>query len=159
MKVQELMSRPVRTCTENDTLNRVARLMWEHSVGAIVVEAEGRVRGLLTDRDICLAGRFSGRALWTIPVSEVMSGRVQVIRSQDSVDVAERLMRTRHIRRLPVVDDTWKLVGLLSLDDLARESRQRHGRRRIAVRTDDVGATLGEICARYGASHSPISAS
>ena len=84
---------------------------------------------------------------------------VQVIRNQDSVDVAEPLMRTRHIRRLPVVDHTWKLAGLLSLNDLARESGQRHGRRRTAVRAHDVVATLPEICERYGTSHSPISPS
>ena len=156
MKVKEIMSHPVRTCSESDTLDRAARLMWEHNVGAIVVEADGRVRGLITDRDISLAGRFTGRPLWTIPVSEVMSVNVEVVRSHDSVDIAERLMRTRQIRRLPVVDDSWKLVGFLSLDDLARESRQRHGRRRAAVGADHVGATLAAICERYGASSPPI---
>src|SRR6516165_9630121 len=98
MKVKEIMSHPVRTCSESDTLDRAARLMWEHNVGAIVVEADGRVRGLITDRDISLAGRFTGRPLWTIPVSEVMSVNVEVVRSHDSVDIAERLMRTRQIR-------------------------------------------------------------
>ena len=147
MRVEEIMSSPARTCLEDDTLDCAARLMWEHGVGAIVVELDGRVRGLITDRDICLAGRFPGKGLWTIPVSEVMSASVDVVMSQESVDVAERLMRTRRIRRLPVVDTSWKLVGLLSLDDLAGESRDEQSE----VRPQHVGATLAAICQRNDA--------
>jgi len=147
MRVEEIMSRPARTCLETDTLDRAARLMWEHGVGAIVVELDGRVRGLVTDRDICLAGRFPDRGLWSIPVSEVMSVGVDVVMSHESVDVAERLMRTRLIRRLPVVDSSWKLVGLLSLDDLARESRHEQSE----VRPQHVAATLAAVCQRNDA--------
>lgn len=152
MKVEEAMSRPARTCKETDTLDHAAQLMWEYGVGAIVVEANGRVQGVITDRDICLAGRVSGKGLWTIPVSAVMSINVDVILSQDSVEVAERLMRTRQIRRLPVVDDSWNLVGLLSLEDLARESREHEDRRKPAVRAEDVGKTLAEISIGYDSS-------
>jgi CBS domain-containing protein len=152
MRVEEAMSRPVRTCKDNDTLDHVARLMWEHGVGSVVVEAKGRVRGVITDRDICLAGRFYGKGLWTIPASEVMSINVDVVLSHDSVDVAERLMRTRQIRRLPVVDESWNLVGLLSLDDLARETRTHEGRGKPAVRAEDVGKTLAEISNGYDTS-------
>ena len=144
MTVEEIMSQPARSCRETDTLDRAAQLMWEHGVGAIVVEREGRVRGLITDRDICLAGRSPGKGLWTIPVSAVMGAGVDVVMSGESVDVAERLMRTRQIRRLPVVDSTWKLVGLLSLDDLARESCHDGSE----VRPEHVGATLAVICER-----------
>jgi len=152
MKVEKIMSSPARTCSETDTLDRVAQLMWEHGVGSIVVVAGGRVRGLITDRDVCLAGRFSNKGLWTIPVSEVMSVNVDVVRSQESVEVAERIMRTRQIRRLPVIDDSWKLVGLLSLDDLAHESRRHEGDRKPALRAEDVGETLGAISDRYDVS-------
>jgi len=152
MRVEEIMSRPVRTCKDTDTLDHAAQIMWEYGVGSIVVEAEDHVQGVITDRDICLAGRFRGRGLWTIPVSSVMSTNIDVVLSHDSVEVAERLMRTRQIRRLPVVDESWKLVGLLSLDDLARESRYQEGRGKPAVRVEDVGKTLAEISNGYDAS-------
>ena len=152
MRVEEVMSRPVRTCRGTDTLDHAAQLMWEYGVGSLVVEAKGQVRGVITDRDICLAGRFAGKGLWTVPVSAVMSNHVDVVLSHDSVEVAERLMRTRQIRRLPVVDESWKLVGLLSLDDLARESRYQEGRGKPAVRVEDVAKTLAEISRGYDAS-------
>jgi CBS domain-containing protein len=150
MRVEEVMSRPVRTCKETDTLDHAAELMWKHGVGALVIEADGRVLGVITDRDICLAGRFHGQG--TIPVSAVMSINVDVVLSHDSLEVAERLMRTRQVRRLPVVDEAWKLVGLLSLDDLARESRARETGRKPAVRAKDVGKTLAAISSGYDGS-------
>jgi CBS domain-containing protein len=146
MKIEQLMSHPVRTCSESDMLNRAAQLMWEHDVGCIVVESNGRVQGVITDRDICMAGRFRGQPLWAIRVGEVMSRNVETVHPKDTVETAERLMRARKIRRLPVVDDSNVLVGLISLNDLARETGVRHGRRKAEVTAEQVAETLAEIC-------------
>jgi CBS domain-containing protein len=146
MKVDQLMSHPVRTCSASDMLDRAARLMWEHDVGCIVVESNGRIDGIITDRDICMAGRFAGKPLWGIRVGEVMSRPVETVHRKDSVETAERLMRIMRVRRLPVVNDSNNLVGLVSLDDLAREAGAQRSGRKVEVSAEQVAGTLAEIC-------------
>jgi len=148
MKVEQLMSHPVRTCSVSDTLDRAARLMWEHDVGCIIVESNGRIDGIITDRDICMAGRFAGRPLWEIPVSEVMSRPAETVHQNDPIETAERLMRTRRVRRLPVVNDSNDLVGLLSIVDLARAAGIY--RQEVEKSAEEVAATLAEISAPSG---------
>lgn len=145
MKVEQLMSHPVRTCSVSDTLDRAARLMWEHDVGCIIVESSGRIDGIITDRDICMAGRFAGRPLWEIPVSEVMSRPAETVHPDDPIETAERVMRTRRVRRLPVVNDSNGLVGLLSIDDLAREAGAQRERKKVEDSAEQVAATLAEV--------------
>lgn len=148
MKIEQLMSHPVRTCSASDMLDRAARLMWEHDVGCIVVESDGRVDGIITDRDICMAGRFAGKPLWEIPVRDVMSRPVETVQQNDPVETAERLMRAKRVRRLPVLNDSNDLVGLLSVDDLAREvGAEREG---VEDSAEQVAATLAEVCEPTG---------
>lgn len=148
MKVEQLMSHPVRTCSASDMLDRAARLMWEHDVGCIIIVSDGRIDGIITDRDICMAGRFAGKSLWEIPVRDVMSRPVETVHQNDPVETADRLMRTRRVRRLPVVNDSNDLVGLLSLDDLAREvGAKREG---VEDSAEQVAATLAEVCEPTG---------
>jgi len=148
MKVEQLMSHPVRTCSVSDTLDRAARLMWEHDVGCIIVESSGRIDGIITDRDICMAGRFAGRPLWEIPVNEVMSRPAETVHPDDPIETAERVMRTRRVRRLPVVNDSNDLVGLLSIVDLARAAGLH--RQEVEKSAEEVAATLAEISAPSG---------
>ena len=148
MKIEQLMSHPVRTCSASDTLDRAARLMWEHDVGCIIVESNGRVEGIITDRDICMTGRFAGKPLWEIPVGEVMSRQVEMVHRKDSVETAERLMRIMRVRRLPVVNDSNDLVGLVSIDDLAREAGSY--RHEVEKSAEQVAATLAEVSAATG---------
>ncbi len=120
MKVEELMSKPAVTCCVTDNLEVAARLMWEYDCGALpVVGDDGRVVGMITDRDVCMGAYTKGRALHEIPVSVAMVPRVFTCRPDDAVPFAEALMADRKVRRLPVVDDDGRPLGLLSLDDLA----------------------------------------
>ncbi|MFO0984774.1 MAG: CBS domain-containing protein [Planctomycetota bacterium] len=121
--------------------------MWDHDCGCVPIEDEGRVIGILTDRDICMAAYTQGGALASLKVRNAMSSKVLVCHPDDAVLDAERLMRANRIRRLPVVDDTGRLVGIVSLNDLARAVKSGRGRKVATDITDqEVLDTLAEIC-------------
>lgn len=147
MKVEQIMSRPPVTCVVTDTANRAAQLMWEADIGCVVVlEADGRLAGIITDRDVCMAAYTRGVALSQIVVGEVMTRSVAVVREDDRLGMAEALMRSKKVRRLPVVDTKDRVVGLLSLNDVARTAQHQLGRRVPDVAGDEVVSTLGAIC-------------
>lgn len=148
MKVEELMTTEVGSCRPYDAADEAARIMWEQDCGAApVVDQDGRVVAVLTDRDICMAAFTQGRALADIRVSSAMSRGLWSCRPEDDVKHAEKTMRAHQVRRLPVVDAEGRLVGILSLSDLAREAmsakRSRAKKKEVAV--SDVGETLGAI--------------
>ncbi len=121
MNVQEIMKRPAVTCRAGDDLNRPARLMWEHDCGAIpVVNDDGVLVGLITDRDICMSAYTQGEALRAIPVSSAMATEVFSCRAGDSLEEAERLMSEKQVRRIPILDGENRPIGVLSLSDIAR---------------------------------------
>ena len=124
MKVADLMTRAVRACTIHDSLNAAARIMWDHDCGcAPVVDAHGRLAGIVTDRDVCMAAYTQGVPLAAIPVERAMSARVVSCARGDDLETAHRLMRTHLIHRLPVVDSRGHLLGILSLSDLVSHAR------------------------------------
>jgi CBS domain-containing protein len=128
MNVEEMMSIQVQTCRLGDSLERAAHLMWETDCGVVpVLDAESRVVGMVTDRDVCMAAYTQGKPLWQIPVSTAFSGKVYACKLSDSLQTAENLMRIAQVRRLPVVDDENKLWGLVSLADLAQHVHRGGG--------------------------------
>ena len=148
MKTDKLMTRDVRTCRPDDRLTEPARIMWENDCGCVpVVDAQLRVLGMITDRDICMAAYTQGRRLEDIHVQIVMSKSVHCCRSDDDVSAAEELMRTQKLHRLPVVDDSRRLVGLLSLNDLACRAAIEQGQKDKQVSLEEVGRTLAAVCA------------
>ncbi len=123
MKVADLMTRDVRACTIHDSLNAAARIMWDHDCGcAPVVDGHGRLAGIVTDRDICMAAYTQGLPLEAIAVERVMSPRVISCARGDDLETAHRLMRTHEIHRLPVADSRGRLAGILSLSDVVNYS-------------------------------------
>ena len=121
MKVNELMSQPAVTCPAGDTMENAARLMWEFDCGMIpVVHDDGRLAGVITDRDICMAAYTQGRELRIIPIASGMAKAPIAVHANDSIESAENLMRDNQVRRLPVIDDHGRPVGVLSMNDLAR---------------------------------------
>lgn len=144
MRVEQLMSKPAITCGKDGTLNTAARLMWDHDCGAVpVVGDEGTVVGVVTDRDICMAAYTQGKPLKAIPVSQAMAGRVVACPPDQSIDEAERLMAEKGIRRLPVVDADGHPVGLLSINDVARNAAASRAGNRAQ---QEVAKTLAAIC-------------
>jgi CBS domain-containing protein len=148
MKVEQIMSRNVRTCSSEDSLNTAARIMWENDCGCVpVVDAGNHVMGMLTDRDISMAAYIQGRRLNDMSVSSAMSRDVFTCQPDDNVTAAGEVLRMHRIRRLPVVDKSGVLVGLLSLNDIACEAqheRRQKGKRLITM--DEVGMTFGAVC-------------
>jgi CBS domain-containing protein len=144
MNIQQIMSTPPLTCRQNDTLNVAARLMWEHDCGVVpVTDDDGKLVGIVTDRDICMATYTKGSAPQEISVSDVMTSQVFSCRAGDSLDTAERLMSAKQIRRVPIVDRDNRPVGLVSLNDVARyaaSSRKTNGIDR------ELTQTLAAIC-------------
>jgi CBS domain-containing protein len=129
MKIKDVMTSNVRTCFMSDNLATAAQLMWDHDCGCVPVLSEGaRVVGMLTDRDICMASYFQGVPLSGIQVSTVMSRQLIVCSSDDDLSAAERIMREKKVRRLPVLNKQGRLVGLLSISDIARRADEEYAR-------------------------------
>jgi CBS domain-containing protein len=144
-RVDQLMTRPVVTCRTDDTLNTVAALMWDHDCGVVpVVDDAGRLAGILTDRDICMAAYTQGRRLDEIRVEPIMTRTVHSCRPDDPVSRAEEAMEAHQVRRIPVVDGEGRPVGLLSLNDLARESTRPSAAQRSLLM--GFARTLAAIC-------------
>jgi CBS domain-containing protein len=148
MKVEDLMTTDVGACRPFDSVDRSAKVMWERDCGAVpVLDQEGRAIAMLTDRDICMAALTQGKALGEIRVSSAMSRGLWSCRPGDDVKDAEETMRAHQVRRLPVVDQDGKLLGVLSISDLARAAVSTKGGRskKKPVGASDVGKTLGAI--------------
>lgn len=121
MHVSEQMTKPVWTCRIDDSLEHAARLLWEHDCGCLPVTGEhGHLHGMITDRDICMAGMTTGKPLGALWAGAAMAKDVVTTRPTESVHEAEMRMRARSVRRLPVIDDQDRLVGMLSCNDLVQ---------------------------------------
>ena len=117
------MTPEVRACTIHDSLNAAARVMWDHDCGcAPVIDAHGKLAGIVTDRDIAMAAYTQGLPLEAIPVQRVMSAKVVSCGRGDDLEEAHRLMRSHEIHRLPVIDSRGRLAGILSLSDLVTQA-------------------------------------
>jgi CBS domain-containing protein len=146
MDISGLMTRKVSCCTPDDSLAKAARLMWDHDIGSVpVVDGQGRALAMITDRDICMAGYLTGKRLGEVSTGSAMSRKLVSCKETDSSETAEELMRASQVRRLPVVDAAGKLVGIISLNDLARASVDVRGRPK-AVELQRMVTTLAAIC-------------
>ncbi len=142
MKVADVMSSPAYTCSPNETLDRAAQIMWERDTGVVpVVDREGRAIAMITDRDICMAAYTQGRALGEIRVQQAMSKVVYTCHPDDKLSAAERTMRVHQVRRLPVVDDAGRLLGVLAVNDICRARAQSP----LSGLTSDLVTTLAAI--------------
>jgi CBS domain-containing protein len=141
MRVEELMTSSPRACGLGDSANEAARIMWERDCGAVPIVDDGRVVGIVTDRDLCMAAYFQGVPLASLRVSDIMTTNVCTCRADDQLTTAERLMRDRQINRLPVVADGDVLIGMLSLCDLTQ------GVSRAGALNQNPGQTLLETVA------------
>jgi CBS domain-containing protein len=120
MKVCDIMTDRVISIEQSEPVTAAARLLKRHNIGALpVVDEQGKLRGMITDRDIvlrCIAADSDPRAT---AVSDVMSRGIITTEPFDGVDKCVRLMSEDKVRRLPVADQG-RLVGIVSLCDMAR---------------------------------------
>jgi CBS domain-containing protein len=147
MRVQDLMAHPAITCHVNDSLDAAAQKMWDHDCGALpIVNDEGKVTGVITDRDICMAALTQGRPLHELLVNLAMAKHVIAVGPDSLLGDAERLMALHQIRRLPVLDAENRPLGVISLNDLAIEAAQPDTRMKHGI--TKVTHTLAAICQR-----------
>lgn len=118
MRVSEVMTRDVRVVAPNQTLQDAARLMGELDIGALPVAEDEKLVGMITDRDIAVRAVARGRGPDT-PVREAMSQDIKYCFDDQTTDEVTSNMADIRVRRLPVVDRNKRLVGILSLGDLA----------------------------------------
>ena len=148
MKVEELMTRETQTCTPETNLVAAAMRMWEGDCGTLPVLTDGgRVVGMITDRDICIAAATKHRAPAEIAVSEAMTGKVYACAPDADVHDALKTMRQERIHRLPVVDAEGKLRGILSMNDVVLKAEEAKDKKTPDLSYADVVATFKAICA------------
>jgi CBS-domain-containing membrane protein len=103
------------------------------------------VVGILTDRDICMAAYTQGRRLREMVVGSAMSRQVFACHIGDSLETAEGIMQAHQVRRVPVLGFEDRVVGLLSLSDIAREAERQRGRKGRDLSPDAIGTTLAAV--------------
>ena len=119
MKIHDIMTREVRTCGLESSLTEVARLMRSGCCGAIpVIDSDGAIVGVVTDRDISMAIVNSTRKPINIAAREIMSRHVHGCAPDDDVRTALETMKQARVRRLPVVGPGGRLAGIVSMDDI-----------------------------------------
>ena len=119
MKVSQLMTKNVSVAELETTLEEIATMMRDEDAGAIPVLDGGKVVGIVTDRDIVLRCIAEGRDPVGTTSEDILSSDLTTIKPNDDVDMASHMMAQRQVRRLPVVDESGKLLGMLSLGDIA----------------------------------------
>src|SRR6266567_3253888 len=141
MRVQDVMRKSPKSCSPSTNLARVTELLRFGACGALpVVDLDGGVVGIITDRDICLALGTRNLRPSEVTAREAMNRPVAMCRSSDEIHTALGIMRTRKVRRVPVVGQTGKLEGSLSLSDLVLQARHDDGCRPALSYEDVMGA-------------------
>lgn len=151
MKVQDLMTTNAITCGPNTNLATAAGLMWDNNCGSLAVtNDDGKVIGLITDRDICIAVATRQRLASEILVSEVITGEVWACAPQDGIRNLLQLMRHARVRRLPVISDDGVLQGIVSISDLVLHAEEAQGKQKPELSLQDAIGTLKAVCGYRG---------
>jgi CBS domain-containing protein len=119
MQIRDIMTHRVRDISPEATLREAAQTMMALDIGALPVCRDDKLIGVITDRDITVRAVAEGRNPESTLVGDVMSSELIFCHADDDVESAARLMETRQIRRLPVLDQRQRLIGMLSLGDIA----------------------------------------
>jgi CBS domain-containing protein len=145
MQAKELMTTPAYTCGIDDAASVAAQIMWDHDCGVVpVVDADGHIVGVVTDRDLCMAAYFQGAPLSNIHVATAMAHDVCTCGPDDEIHDVERCMAEHQVRRVPVVDPARVPIGMLSVSDVAL-GLHRAGNGSIKPHQELI-ATVAAIC-------------
>ncbi len=139
MKISEVMTHKVETVRPDQSVREAASFMIDADAGSIPVMEGDKLVGMITDRDIAVRGVAKGHGPDT-PVRDLMSDGLICVRAEDDVEEVATKMSEAQVRRLPVIDEQQKLVGIVSLGDLSRESPGESAH----LALDGVSASGGE---------------
>jgi CBS domain-containing protein len=144
MKVKDVMTTDVKTCTPDTTVAEAARLMWDGDCGILPVVDDGALVGVVTDRDMFIALGTQNERAAQLRVGAVATTTVAACPPDDDLQTALATMRHVRVRRLPVVGFGNSLLGVLSLNDIVMAAGKSD-----AVSYEDVVQTLQAICAQH----------
>ena len=119
MKVSELMTRDPKTLQPQSTCSDAAALMKREDCGSLPIVKDGKLVGIVTDRDIVIRGVAGGKDMTKLAVSEIMTAGPATVTPDTTAEDASKIMQTKQVRRLPVVENG-RLVGILAIGQLAR---------------------------------------
>lgn len=139
MRCSEIMTRDVQTASREMTLHEVAVLMRDGDMGSVPVVDDGKLVGIVTDRDIVVRVLANGKGADT-PVSDAMTTEIVTVAPDDYVFEAIRLMGDRQVRRIPVTDTSGQLAGIISMADVALETEDE---REIAETLEEISSGAG----------------
>lgn len=127
MKVKDIMSTRVESLAPHNTLRTAARKMNELNLGSMPVVEDGKLLGIITDRDISVYAIALGYGSESTDVQKMMTKEVSTVQSNQDLGEAAQIMEKQRIRRLAVLDNDNCLEGFLSVDDIARVSHNLAG--------------------------------
>ena len=149
MKVKEVMMGTPYYCQPETNLGSATELMWNANCGFLPVEtAEGKVTGVITDRDICVALGTRNRLPGDIVVGEVMTGKLYSCAPEDDIHQALQSMKEGRVRRLPVIAKNGSLAGVISMDDVLLRTEPMSLGREPELSSDEVVRTYRAITQR-----------
>jgi CBS domain-containing protein len=135
-RCSEIMAKNVKTATSDTSLGEVAAMMRDGDMGSVPVVEDGRLIGIVTDRDMVVRCIADGRGSET-PVSEAMTTEIFSVRPDEFVFEAVRLMGDKQVRRIPVVAEDGKLAGIIAMADVALEMEDQ---REIAETLEEISS-------------------
>lgn len=147
MKVKDCCTLHVRSCRPETDLAAVASIMWEQDCGVVpVVGDDGKVLGVVTDRDICMAAATRSTPVSQIRAGQLMTGKTYTCSLDDDLSSAVRMMAAKAVRRLPVLGTRGELAGVLSLTDLVMGSHDPKTARPGEMTWAEVMPLMQSIC-------------
>jgi len=148
MKVQDIMTSDVQCCGPDTNLAAAAKMMWDSDCGALpVLNVQGQVMSMITDRDICMATATKNKPASDITVWETVSGKAYTCGLSDDVHTALDIMKREKVRRLPVVDEDGILQGIVAINDFVLLAGMAKGGKAPALSYEDVVRTMKAISA------------
>ena len=123
--VRDIMTPSPHTIQSIESVMNAAQLMRKSDIGDVIVVEDEQLFGILTDRDIVVRVLAEGRDPETTPVGEICSRELTTVRPTDSIGDVVRVMREKAIRRLPVVEESGEVIGIVSIGDVAVERDRR----------------------------------
>jgi CBS domain-containing protein len=144
MKVKDIMTTDVKTCTPETTVAEAAHLMWDGDCGILPVVDDGALVGVVTDRDMYIALATQNARASQLRVGAVATTMLTTCAPEDDVRTALAAMKRACVRRLPVVGFGNAVIGILSMNDVLRAAAAGK-----AIANDDIVETLQAICAHH----------